>query len=204
MPRPKERKNQKRRRKISIEMTSFITQPTTVQRPALIRPMHRKERDPKLGNSSGTRPAPIESTPIVNQRPDSFMYRLGLDPFNPWTGIGHATPPSLHMYGALCSVRGGVCIIPLGDGPAEGPPKIKNSRLALHTRFDGAVYSSIDSMERDPFSPGVVTGQIGRDQGRLAVVCFWARNLANERCSSEVEMARASAECRHELGIEMS
>ena len=84
MARPKQRQNQKRRRKISIEMTSFITQPATVQPSPLTRPMHRKERDPKLGNSSGTRPDRVHSD-RQPKRPISFMYRLGLDLFNPWT-----------------------------------------------------------------------------------------------------------------------
>jgi hypothetical protein len=41
---------------------------------------------------------------------------------------------TLHMYGLLDSARGGSASHPLGDGPAENPPKIKGPRLAFRTR----------------------------------------------------------------------
>lgn len=45
-------------------------------------------------------------------------------------------------YGALDSARGGYASHPLGDGPAESPPKIENPRLALRSRSLEAVYST--------------------------------------------------------------
>ena len=134
--------------KISIRMALFITQPATVQPSALARPMHRKRANPKIGQLG--EPAPIESTPIASQRVEDLFHvqtRSGsirsLSRNRPCHTIysPHVRSTGVCERGVLHHTSH-----PLGDGPAEGPPKIKKHPIG----FPHAVPSLEGT--RDPFS----------------------------------------------------